>query len=128
LFLGFGYKVNVRFNFRSWQTQADMKVSSTILFHVSLFNRAIVEKELLQITNMEHIFSAKPVKRGNCPVAPPGCEHIFSTKFLKREQLIGCLLVACLVTLQLFQICFPRIFVVIPVCFLVFSAVMFLQI
>jgi len=28
LFLGFGYKVNVRFNFRSRQTQAGIQVSS----------------------------------------------------------------------------------------------------
>jgi len=52
LFLGFGYKVNVRFNFRSRQTQAGMHVSSAILFRVSLFNRFIIEQALSHITNM----------------------------------------------------------------------------
>ena len=36
LFLGFGYKVNVRFNFRSRQTQVGMQVSSGVLFRVPL--------------------------------------------------------------------------------------------
>jgi len=53
---------------------------------------------------MEHIFSAKSVKQGAISRLP--------------------LLVAGLVTLQLFQNCFPRIFVVFPVCFLVFVALM----
>jgi len=52
LFLGFGYKVNVPFDFRSQQTQAGMQASSAILFRVSLFNRVIIEKALSQITNM----------------------------------------------------------------------------
>jgi len=65
-----------------------MRVSLDILFRVSLFNRLVIEKPLLQITNMEHIFSASLLSGGNCAVA---------------------LLVARLVTLQLFQNCFPRI-------------------
>jgi len=52
LFLGFGYKVNVRFYFRSQQTQAGMQVSSAILFRVTLFNPVIIEKAFSQITNM----------------------------------------------------------------------------
>jgi len=64
LFLAFGYKVNVRYNFCSRQTQAGMQVSSAILFRVLLFNRVIIEKALSQITNMEHIFSANSLKRG----------------------------------------------------------------
>jgi len=51
-----------------------MHVSSAILFRVLLFNRIIIEKALAQITNMEHIFSAKSLKRakeGNCWL-PPG--------------------------------------------------------
>jgi len=58
LFLVFGYKVNVRFNFRSRQTQAGMQISSGILF-VSLFSCVIIEKAVSKITNTEHIFSAK---------------------------------------------------------------------
>jgi len=49
LFLGFGYKVDVRCNFRSQQTQADMQVSSAILIRVSHFNRFIIEKALFHI-------------------------------------------------------------------------------
>jgi len=82
----FGYKVNVRFNFCSWQTQAGTQVTSTILFRVSLFNQIIIEKALSQITNMEPIFSAKSLKRGQLPGCPP--------------------VVAYLVTLQSFQKCF----------------------
>jgi len=40
-FIGFGYEVNVRFNFRSQQTHAGMQVLSAILFRVafqSLYN------------------------------------------------------------------------------------------
>jgi len=70
LFLGFGYKVNVHFNFRSQQTQAGMQVSSVIVFLVLPFNRFIIEKALSQITNMEHIFSANSVKRGQLPGCP----------------------------------------------------------
>jgi len=40
LFLVFGYKVDVRFNFRSRQTQAGMQVVSAILF-VSVFSRVV---------------------------------------------------------------------------------------
>jgi len=58
LFLAFGYKVNVRFNFRSQKTQAGMPVSSGVLFRVLLFNRFIIEKALSQITNSAYIFSA----------------------------------------------------------------------
>jgi len=63
LFLVFCYKDNVRFNFCSRQTQAGMQVSSAILFRVLLFNRLVTEKAFSQITNMEHIFSAKSLKR-----------------------------------------------------------------
>jgi len=83
LFLGFGYKVNVRFNFRSRQTQAGMQVSSAIKFRMPMFNRVIIQKALSQITNMQHIFSAKSLKRGNCPVAPwfePGYSSIISKR------------------------------------------------
>jgi len=73
LFLGFGYKVNVRFNFRSRKTQAGMQVSSAILFRVPLFNRFIIEKVLSQITNMEYIFSAKSHKPWQLPGCLPGC-------------------------------------------------------
>jgi len=82
LFLVFAYKVDVRFNFRSRQTQAGMQVSSAILF-VSLYSCVIIEKALSKITNTEHIFSAKSLKRGQLPGSTP--------------------LVAGLVTLQLFQ-------------------------
>jgi len=71
LFLRFGYKVNVRFNFHSQQTQAGMQVSPAILFNVSLFNRIIIEKALLQIMNMEHIFSAKSLTQGQFLCCPP---------------------------------------------------------
>jgi len=94
LFLGFGYKVNVPFNFRSRQTQAGMQVSSAILFRVSLFNRIIVEKVLPQITNMWSTSSVQNLLSGsNFLVAP---------------------LVAGLVTLRLFQNCLPRISVEFP--------------
>jgi len=59
-----------------------MQVSSAILFRVPLCNRALIEKALSQVTNMEHIFSEKSLKRGQFPGSP---------------------LVADLVTLQLFQ-------------------------
>jgi len=52
LSLGCGYKVSVHFNFRSGQTQAGLHVSTSILFHVSLFNRVVIEKAFLQITNI----------------------------------------------------------------------------
>jgi len=71
LFLGFGYKVNVHFSFRSRRMQAGMQVSSAILCRMLLFNRLIIEKPLLQITNMQHIFSAKSLKRGLLPSWPP---------------------------------------------------------
>jgi len=70
LFLGFGYKVNVHFNFRSKQTQAGMQVLPVILFRVSLFHRFIIQKALSQITNIEHIFSAKSVKQRQLPGCP----------------------------------------------------------
>jgi len=76
LFLGFAYKVNVRFNFRSRQVQASMQVSSAILFRVSLFNHVIIEKALWQIMNMEHIFSAKSLKQGQFPRCRPGYPSI----------------------------------------------------
>jgi len=38
-----------------------------MLFRVLLFNCVIIEKALLQITNMEHIFSAKSLKWGRLP-------------------------------------------------------------
>jgi len=41
-----------------------MRVSLDILFRVSLFNRLVIEKPLLQITNMEHIFSASLLSGG----------------------------------------------------------------
>jgi len=53
--------------------------------------------------------------------------HIFSEKYLKRGNYPVALLVEGLATLQLFQNCFPRILVVFPVFFLVFGAVMLLQ-
>jgi len=62
-FLVFGYKVNVRFNFRGRQTQAGVQVLSAILF-VSVFSGVITEKTLSKITNTEHIFSAKTLKQG----------------------------------------------------------------
>jgi len=76
LFLGFGYKVNVRFNFRSQKTQAGIQVSSAVLFRVSLFNRFIIEKGLSQITNSEHIFSIKSLKREKLPSCTPGYPSI----------------------------------------------------
>jgi len=98
-----------------------MQASSAILSHVLLFNCFIIEKALSQITNMEHIFIAKSVKRGNYLVAPPLDASTSSVQNLLRW---GNCLVAGLVTLHLFQNCFPRIFAVFNVCFLVFGAVM----
>jgi len=98
LFLGFGYEVNVPFNFRSQKTQTGMQVSSAILFHLLLFHRFIFEKALSKMTNIEHIFSARSVKRGQLPGS------------------------------SIFSNCFPGISVVFPVCLLVFGAVMPLQI
>jgi len=104
LFIGFGYKDNVQrgpntvrvvqtqFDPFTRQTQAGMQVASAILFRVSLFNRVIIEKALSQITNMEA--SVQSLLSGSkFPVAP---------------------LLAGLVTLQLFQNCFPRISVEFP--------------
>jgi len=72
-FLGCDYKVNVRFNFGSRQTQAGMQVSSAILFCVSLFNRFTIEISLSQLTNMGSTFSVHSLLSGdNCPVVPPG--------------------------------------------------------
>jgi len=68
--LVFFYKVNVRFNFRSRQTEVGMLVPSAILFRVSLFNRIVIEKELSQITNTEHIFSEKSLA-GQLPGCHP---------------------------------------------------------
>jgi len=103
LFLGVGYRANVRFNFRSRHTQAGMQVSSAILFRVSLFNRHIIEKAPSQITNMEHIFSAKSLKRRQLPGCPPCCGPGYPSIIPK-----------CLSTTS----------VVFFVCFLVFGAVM----
>jgi len=69
---------------------------------MSVFSRAIIEKALLKITNMEHIFSAKSLKQGQLPVYPswlPVYPSIISK-------------------------CSPRIFVKFPVCFPMFGAVM----
>jgi len=82
LFLVFGDKVNVHFNFRSHQTQAGMQVSSAILL-VSLFSYVIIEQALSKITNTEHIFNAKSLNRELLPGSIP--------------------LVAGVVTLQSFQ-------------------------
>jgi len=65
LFLGFGYKVNVPFNFRSRQTQAGMQVSSAILFRVSLFHRVIIEKALSQIANLGSTSSVQSLLSGS---------------------------------------------------------------
>jgi len=73
LFLGFGYEVDVRCNFRSQQTHAGMQVSSAILFRVSLFNRFIIEKALFHVTNMESTSSAKSLLSGAIARLPPGC-------------------------------------------------------
>jgi len=65
-----------------------MQISSAILFRVLLFNGLITEKDLSLITNMGSTSSAKNLlSGGNCPFA-----H----------------LVVGLVTLQLFQNCFPK--------------------
>jgi len=71
LFLGFGYQVNVCFNFRSWQMQAGMQVSLAILFRVSLFNHCMNEKALSQIMNMGRTSSVQSLwSGGNCQVSP----------------------------------------------------------
>jgi len=72
-FFGFGYEVNVHFNFRNRQKQVGMQVSSAILFRVSLFNRVILEKAFLQITNMGSTSSVQSLKRGQLPGCPLGC-------------------------------------------------------
>jgi len=80
-----------------------MQVSSAILF-VSLFSCLIIEKSLSEITNTEHIFGGKSLKRGQLPgSAPPGCGSGYSSIFSKRVL---------------------RISVKFPVCFPVFGAVM----
>jgi len=56
--LGFGNKVNVRFNFRHWQMQAGMQVSSATLF-VSLSNRVIIEKALSNLRTWGANFQCK---------------------------------------------------------------------
>jgi len=55
LFLGFDYKVSVRFNFRSRQTQAGMQVSSAILICVSLFNRIVIESTFVNYEHEAHL-------------------------------------------------------------------------
>jgi len=55
-----------------------MQVSSAILFRVSLFNRFVIEKALSQITNMEHVFSAKSHKPWQLPGCP-GCGSGYSS-------------------------------------------------
>jgi len=95
LFLGFRCKVNVRFNFRSRQTQAGMQVLSAILLRVSLFNHVIIEKAIWQITNMEHIFSAKSFKRGAIsrlsPSYGPGYPSIISKSLAYNFRGISCM-------------------------------------
>jgi len=49
-----------------------MQVLSAILFRVSLFNHVIIQKALGQITNMEHILSAKSLKWVQFPGCRPG--------------------------------------------------------
>jgi len=68
-----------------------MQVTSAILFRVAFQSlHTVIKKALSQITNMESTSSVQSLlTEGNFPVAPP--------------------LVAGLVTLQLFQNCFPRI-------------------
>jgi len=81
---------------------------STIFYSRAIFKFSVclpLKKALSQITNMEHIFSAKSLKRGNCPVCPPPP------------------LVAGLVTLQLFQIAsleFPWYFPYILSCLVLY--------
>ena len=56
------------------------RVSSLILFRSSLFTRFIQEKMLSQmyvLPNIEHIFSAKSLKQGNCSLL---------TSFQKRRN------------------------------------------
>jgi len=80
-----------------------MQASSVILFRVSLLNRFIIYKDILQITNMGSTSSMQILLRGGyCPVSP---------------------LVAGLLTFQLFQNCFLRISVGFLVFFLMFGAV-----
>ena len=96
---------------------------------MSIFNRFITEKSLLlQITNMEHIFTAMSVKRGNCQLPPLWLRAHLQCKIYWGEIAWLPALVAGLVTLQFFQNCFSRIFVVFPVCFLLFGAVIPLSI
>jgi len=103
----FGYEtneVNVRFNFRSQQTPEGMQVSSAILFRVAFQSLYNWETPFAKYEHGEHISNAKSLKRGQFPGCPT--------------------LVGGLVTHQNFQNCFPRSFVVFPVCFFVFAAVM----
>jgi len=103
-FIGFGYEVNVRFNFRSQQTHAGMQVLSAILFRVAFQSLYNWESPFAKYEHGEHIFNAKSLKRGQFPGCPT--------------------LVAGLVTLQFFQNWFPRSSVVFSVCFFEFGAVM----
>ena len=112
MFLVVGHKVNIRFNCCSQQTQAGMLVSSTILFRVSLFNRVLIEKALSQIMNIEHIFSAKSLKRGQLPQA----RAIAIAQLLTPGYGLG--------YPSIISKCFHGISVEFSVCFLVFGAVM----
>jgi len=71
LFLGFGYKVDVRCTFRSQQMQAGMQALSAILIRVSLFNRFIIEKALFHISNIGSTSSAKILLSGAIARLPP---------------------------------------------------------
>jgi len=71
MFLGFGYKVDVRCKFHSQRTQAGMQVSSAILIRVSLFNRFMFEKALFHISNMGSTSSAKSLLSGAIARLPP---------------------------------------------------------
>jgi len=98
LFLGFGYKVDVRLFPQSADTSWHAGFISHSISCVT-FNRFIIEKALLHIMNMESTSPVKsPLSKGNCPFPP---------------------LVAGMVTLQFFQNCVPGISMVFPVCFLV---------
>ena len=86
---------------------------STIFYSRAIFKFSVclpLKKALSQITNMEHIFSAKSLKRGNCPVCPPppfGCRPGYPS---------------------IISNCFPRISMVFPIYFVMFSAVFPLEI
>jgi len=85
--IGFGYEVNVRFNFRSQQTHAGMQVLSAILFRVAFKSLYNCEGPFAKYEHGEVFFNAKSLKRGQFPGCPRWLRAWLPFNFFKCASL-----------------------------------------